>query len=191
MRENWWEILDGCCRCWRVPKAPPGTKTAVAAAAADRRAGTKTARHGRTNRPQNRIEKVPNVTSETLLELKTWGNWWEIIMMRHTRLLPLLLPLLLLQLTEEYQKHLPAPKQQGTEGRTGRRIAPKKCLTWLLEPLLELKTCGNLWEILDGCCRCCCRCCCCWQKGSKSTSRHQNREARKDAQATESHRKSA
>ena len=27
--------------------------------------GTKTARHGRTNRPQNRTEKVPNVTSET------------------------------------------------------------------------------------------------------------------------------
>ena len=40
----------------RVPKAPPGTKTA---------------RPGRTNRPQNRTEKVPNVTSETLLELKT------------------------------------------------------------------------------------------------------------------------
>ena len=52
--------------------------------------------------------------------------------MRDTRqllpLLPLLL-LLLLLLTEEYQKHLPAPKQQGTEGRTGHRIAPKKCLT--------------------------------------------------------------
>ena len=46
------------------------------AAAADRRVakappGTKTARHGRTNRPQNRTEKVSNVTSETLLELKT------------------------------------------------------------------------------------------------------------------------
>ena len=58
--------------------------------------------------------------------------------MRDTRwLLPLLPPLLLLLLllllplllTEEYQKHLPAPKQQGTEGRTGHRIAPKKCLT--------------------------------------------------------------
>ena len=46
--------------------------------------------------------------------------------MRQTRrLLPLLLPLLpllplvlllLLLPTEEYQKHLPAPKQQGTEG---------------------------------------------------------------------------
>ena len=46
--------------------------------------------------------------------------------MRDTRRL---LPLLLLLLTEEYQKHLPAPKQQGTEGRTGLRIAPKKCLT--------------------------------------------------------------
>ena len=129
MRENWWEILDGCCRCrcccccCCCPKAPPGTKTALAAAAAsaaaaDRRVarappGTKTARHGRTNRPQNRTEKVPNVTSETLLELKTWGNWWE---------------------------------------------------------------------ILDGCCRCC-RCCCCWQKSTKSTSRHQNSKARKDEQA--------
>ena len=50
------------------------------------------------------------------------------------RLLPLLLLLLLLvlPLTEVYQKHLPAPKQQGTEGRTGHRIAPKKCLTSLL-----------------------------------------------------------
>ena len=42
--------------------------------------------------------------------------------------LPLLL-LLLLLLTEVYQKHLPAPKQQGTEGRTGHRIAPKNSLT--------------------------------------------------------------
>ena len=51
-------------------------------------------------------------------------------LMRDTRqLLPLLPLLLLLLLTEEYQKHLPAPKQQGTEGRTGHRIAPKKCLT--------------------------------------------------------------
>ena len=45
-------------------------------------------------------------------------------------LLPLPLPLLLLLLpTEECQKHLPAPKQQGREGRTGHRIVPKKCLT--------------------------------------------------------------
>ena len=49
-------------------------------------------------------------------------------------LLPLLLPLpllllLLLLLTEVYQKHLPAPNQQGTEGRTGYRIAPKNFLT--------------------------------------------------------------
>ena len=49
------------------------------------------------------------------------------------RLLPLLL-LLLLLLTEEYQKHLPAAKQQGAEGRTSQRIAPKKCLTSLLKP---------------------------------------------------------
>ena len=45
--------LTCCCCC---PKAPPRTKTAVAAAAANRRVarappGTKTARHGRTNRP--------------------------------------------------------------------------------------------------------------------------------------------
>ena len=39
-----------------VPKAPPGTKTAG---------------HGRTNRQQNRIEKLSNVTSGILLELKT------------------------------------------------------------------------------------------------------------------------
>ena len=37
-------------------------------------------------------------------------------------LLPLPLLLLLLLLTEVYQKHLPAPKQQGTEGRTGSGI---------------------------------------------------------------------
>ena len=43
--------------------------------------------------------------------------------------LPLLLLLLLLLLTEVYQKHLPAPNQQGTEGRTGNRIAPKNSLT--------------------------------------------------------------
>ena len=124
---NWWEILDGCCCCCCSRKAPPGTKTA---------------RHGRTNRPQNRTEKVPNVTSENRTE-----DLREL--MRDTRrLLPLLLlPLLLL--TEEYQKHLPAPKQQDTEGRTGPRIAPKKCLTWLLEPLLQLKTWGNWWERID------------------------------------------
>ena len=46
--------------------------------------------------------------------------------MRDTRRL---LPLLLLLLTEEYQKHLPAPKQEGTEGRAGHRIGPKKYLT--------------------------------------------------------------
>ena len=46
------------------------------------------------------------------------------------RLLPLLLLLLLvLPLTKVYQKHLPAPKQQGTERRTGHRIAPKNSLT--------------------------------------------------------------
>ena len=49
--------------------SPPAA--APAAAAANRRVarappGTKTARHGRTNRPQNRTEKVPNVPSEFL-----------------------------------------------------------------------------------------------------------------------------
>ena len=39
-----------------LPKAPPGTKTAG---------------HGRTNRPQNRTKKLSNVTSGILLELKT------------------------------------------------------------------------------------------------------------------------
>ena len=39
--------------------------------------------------------------------------------MRETRWL---LPLLLLLLTEDYQKHFPAPKLQGTEGRMGHRI---------------------------------------------------------------------
>ena len=93
---------------------------AAAADAADRRvpqapAVTNTARHRRTNRRQNHTEKLPNVTSRTLLELRELRG-----LMRQTRrLLPLLLPLVLLLLllpTEEYQKHLPAPKQQGTEG---------------------------------------------------------------------------
>ena len=39
----------------RVPKAPPSSKTAW---------------HGRTNTPQNRTEKLPNVPSEALLELR-------------------------------------------------------------------------------------------------------------------------
>ena len=60
--------LTCCCCC---PKAAPGTKTAIAAAAANRKVarappGIKTARHGRTNMPQNRTEKVPNVPSEFL-----------------------------------------------------------------------------------------------------------------------------
>ena len=60
--------LTCCCCC---PKAAPGTKTAIAAAAANRKVarappGTKIARHGRTNMPQNRTEKVPNVPSEFL-----------------------------------------------------------------------------------------------------------------------------
>ena len=59
-----------------VAAAAAAAAPAAAAAAADRRVpkappGTKTARHGRTSRPQNRNKKVPNVTSETLLELKT------------------------------------------------------------------------------------------------------------------------
>ena len=62
----------------RVPKAPPGIKTA---------------RHGRTNKPQNRTEKVPNIPSETLLELRDMRG-----RMKDTRQL---LPLLLLLLTEE------------------------------------------------------------------------------------------
>ena len=54
-----------------LPKSTSRHQTAVAAAAANRRVarappGTKTARHGRTNMPQNRTEKVPNVPSEFL-----------------------------------------------------------------------------------------------------------------------------
>ena len=61
--------LTCCCCC--CPIAAPGTKTAIAAAAVNRKVarappGTKTARHGRTNMPQNRTEKVPNVPSEFL-----------------------------------------------------------------------------------------------------------------------------
>jgi hypothetical protein len=37
--------------------------------------------------------------------------------------------------TEEQEKHLPAAKQQGTEGRTNHRIAPKKCLTSFLKSI--------------------------------------------------------
>ena len=49
----------------------PISSSAAVAAAANRRVarafpGTKTARHGRTNMPQNRTEKVPNVPSEFL-----------------------------------------------------------------------------------------------------------------------------
>ena len=146
------------------------------------------------NRPQNRTEKVPNVTSGTLTRTEDLRE-----LMRDTRrLLPLLL------LTEEYQKHLPAPKQQGTAGRTGHRIAPKKCLTWLLQLYWNWRPEGTderelmrdsrrLLPLLlllmllpkstsrhqnSSCC------CCCWQKSSKSTSRHQNSKARKDKQAT-------
>ena len=50
---------------------------AVAAAAANRRVarappGTKTARHERTNRPQNRTEKLPNVPSEFLEKIMSF-----------------------------------------------------------------------------------------------------------------------
>ena len=56
------------CRFFN-PISPPAA--AAVAAAANRRVarappGTKTARHGRTNMPQNRTEKVPNVPSEFL-----------------------------------------------------------------------------------------------------------------------------
>ena len=186
MEENWWEIL-GCCRCcccWCWQKSTKSTS---------RHQNSKARKDEQATESH---QKMPNVTSGTPTRTEDLRE-----LMRDTRRL---LPLLLL-LTEEYQKHLLAPKQQGTEGRTGPRIAPKKCLTWLLERLLELKTCGNLWEILDGCCRCCCCCCCrcrcrcrcccccycCWQKSSKSTSRHQNSKGRKNEQATESHQKSA
>ena len=61
-------ILDGCCR--RRCRC-----CCCCCAAADRRVpkelpGSKTARHGRTNKPQNRTEKLSNVPSETLLELR-------------------------------------------------------------------------------------------------------------------------
>ena len=56
--------------------AATATAAALTAAAADRSVpkappGTKTAGHGRTNRLQNRTEKLSNVTSGILLELKT------------------------------------------------------------------------------------------------------------------------
>ena len=52
-------------------QSPICSPAAAAVAAADRRVarappGTKTARHGRTNKPQNRTEKLPNVPSEFL-----------------------------------------------------------------------------------------------------------------------------
>ena len=55
-----------------------GSPAAAAAAAAARRVarappGTKTARHGRTNRPQNCTEKLPNVPSE-FLEKKSFSQ---------------------------------------------------------------------------------------------------------------------
>ena len=52
-------------------QSPISSPAAAAVAAVNRRVarappGTKTARHGRTNRPQNRTEKLPNVPSEFL-----------------------------------------------------------------------------------------------------------------------------
>jgi len=85
--------------------------TVAAAAAADRRVpkappSSKTARHGRTNKPQNRTEKLPNVPSETLVELRDTRE-----LMTDTRgLLPLLLLLLLLLLRQ------PARQAQAVGG---------------------------------------------------------------------------
>ena len=87
----------------RVPKAPPGTKTA---------------RHRRTNGPQNRTGKVPNVTSEPLTRIEDLRE-----LMRATRrLLPLLLP---------------APKQQSTNIPQN---GTEKVFNVTSETLLELKT---------------------------------------------------
>ena len=36
---------------------------------------------------------------------------------------------------KKHQKHLPTAKQQGMEGRTSHRIAPKNCLTSLLKSI--------------------------------------------------------
>jgi len=85
---------------------------AAAVAAADRRVarappGTKTARHGRTNKPQNRTEKLPNVPSEflrkknlclffpTFLSLSLFPNLFRFFNLPAAHLL------LLLLLTEE------------------------------------------------------------------------------------------
>ena len=56
---------------FRLFQSPISSPAAAAVAAVNRRVarappGTKTARHGRTNRPQNRTEKLPNVPSEFL-----------------------------------------------------------------------------------------------------------------------------
>ena len=72
-----------------VPKAPPGTKTA---------------RHGRTNRPQNRTEKVPNVTSAAD----------ERELMRDTR------GLLLLLLLNRRVARAPPGTKTARHGRTNR-----------------------------------------------------------------------
>ena len=76
----------------------------AAAAAANRRVarappGTKTARHGRTNRPQNRTEKVPNVPSEFLEK------------MSFSQPFPLFQSPISSPAAAAAEKHLPAPKQ--------------------------------------------------------------------------------
>ena len=80
-------------------QSPISSPAAVAVAAVNRRVarappGTKTARHGRTNRPQNRTEKVPNVPSE-FLEKCLFPNLFRFFNLPSAHLL------LLLLLTEE------------------------------------------------------------------------------------------
>ena len=99
---------------------------AAAVAAANRRVarappGTKTARHGRTNRPQNRTEKLPNVPSE-FLEKMSFSQPFPLFQS------PISSPAAAAAAAANRRvrkEHLPAPKQQGTEGRTGPRIRRK------------------------------------------------------------------
>ena len=90
-------------------KSPPGSKTPCL---------------WRTEKPQNEIPKMPNITSETD---RKWCFWL---------LFPLAAAMTLATFTSGPQtgkhhgkNHLPAAKHHASEGRRSPKIAPRKCLT--------------------------------------------------------------
>ena len=115
-------------------KSPPGGETPclwrTGQASKKAAPGSKTPWLWRTEKPQNCTPKMPNVTSEThrkwcfwlLFPLAAAMNFSYLYIRSPNRKTP-------------WKKSPPGAKHHASEGQRSPKIAPRKCLTWLLKPI--------------------------------------------------------